>query len=573
MNITPAISTPVGGEIKTKSAVSAETVTAPAAEPKASAPAESFTPQEAGESRMSAAWRGGVRKGVAWGNAVEKPLGGAAAIGLAVAGGLGLAFGGAVVGGIIGGGFGPAVAALSRDGAWNFIKGSFSNVGTAIQLGSTAGAVMGLAGGLVMGKNLGDTVAHTTAFVPGFVAGAVQGFAKPGSVAPPEHKEKKTEHRSELRGVFKSEAKVLGGLGVLSGAVGGFVGGATLTAGVSLVADVAAGNFTFGNFLSTVGTQALIGGAVGGVVLGAVGGYGGEGIARASQWTYDKTIGKATAGQPGIKERIAKKEAELATRQVVLEEKATAIGKETETYRNNHKEASTALDGREDKLSADEKRVTDDLGVIDGRIEKNATADYDKRAATPDATLDTKGDHGIIGNRGSLDQWDSKLTKWQGELNGFRGELQAWEGKLDAKIDRDAAAIFGEERKPIDSHFAGLQKELDAFETKLNGYEADIKRRIDERYRQGINAEKPGVDADLNAARNDKSYSEREKSDARGQRDAADSRHDSAERSLQSAKNRLHSAQSEESSLRSRISSLNSRIGSLEGQLSSCRAS
>jgi predicted nucleic acid-binding Zn-ribbon protein len=575
VNITPAIATRTVSDINTKPAVSAETTTtAPAQENKVSTPSESFTPQAGGESRLSAAWRGGVRKGVAWGSAVEKPLGGAAAIGLAAAGGLALAFGGAVVGGIIGGGFGPAVSALSTHGAWNFIKGSFSNVGTAIQLGSTAGAVMGLAGGLMLGKSAGDSVAHAAAFVPGFVAGSVQGFAKPGSVPAPEHKEKTTtEHRSELRGVFKSEGKVLSGLGVLSGAVGGFVGGATLTAAGSLVADVASGDFTFKSFLNQVGTQALIGGAIGGVGLAAVGGYGGEGIARASQWTYDKTIGRATAGQPNIKERIAQKEAELATRQSSLSEKAEGLAKQTEGYRNDHKANSDALVTREDKIAADEKRVAEDLSTIDGRIEKNATADYESRSAKPDASLDAKGNHGIVGERGSLDQWDAKLTKWQGELNTFRGELQSWEKKLDTKIDQDAAAIFGEERKPIDEHFGGLQKELDAYELKLNNYEADIKRRIDERYRQGINAEKPGVDSELSSARSDKTQSEREKSEARSTRDSAASRHDSAERSLQSAQQRLSNAESEESQLRSRISSLRSRISSLESQLSSCRSS
>lgn len=569
MNIQPAIAPRTGIEIKTNKAVSAEPKTAPA---DVAVPGESFTPQAEGESRMSAAFRGGVRKGVDWGNKLEKPLGGAAAIGLAAAGGLALAFGGAVVGGIVGGGFSPAISSLVNDGAWGFIKGSFSNLGTAIQLGSTAGAVVGLAGGVMLGKSVGDTVARSAAFVPGFVAGGVQGFAKPGSVPAPIHKEKgETEHRTELRGAFRTEAKLLSGMGILSGAVGGFVGGAALTAAGSLVADAASGNFTFSNFINQVGPQALIGGAIGGAALAAVGGYGGEGIARASQWTFDKTIGKATAGQPGIGERIAKKEAELAARETSLTNQADAIGRDTEGYRAEHKANSEALAAREDRAAADEKRVGADLNEIDSRIEKNANTDYDKRSATPDAALDAKGNHGIIGERGSLDQWDQKLTGWQGQLNSFRGELQGWEKKLDTKIDQDAGAIFGDERKPIDGHFGGLQKELDAFEAKLNSYEADIKSRIADRYRQGINAEKPGVDGELNNARSDKANSEREKGDARNSRDAASSRHDSAERALSSAQSRLRNAESEGSSLRSRISSLQSRISSLESQLSSCR--
>ncbi len=573
MNIQTSIAPKIGTEIKTSKAVSADS-TAPAEE-KVSVPAESFTPNEDKTlGRGAAAWQGGIRKGVAWGKTVEKPLGGAAAIGLAAASGVALAFGGAVVGGIIGGGFGPVISAITTEGAWGFVKGSFANVGTAIQWGSTLGAVMGLAGGAVLGKNLGDSVARGAAFVPGFVVGAASGFAKPGSVPAPIHKEKEAPtHRNELRGVFRTEGKVLSGLGVLSGAVGGFVGGAALTAVGSAIGDVASGNFTFSNFLNQVGSQALIGGAIGGVALAAVGGYGGEGIARASQWTYDKTLGRVAAGQPDLKERIAKKQAELSSRQTQLDEKASGIAKQTETYRASHKDASEALSGREDKLATDENQVKEDLGVIDGRIEKNATADYEKRSATPDANLDAKGQHGVIGERGSLDQWDSKLSGWQTQLNTFRGELQAWEKRLDTKIDLDAAAIFSEERKPIDQKYGGLQKELDAFESKLNAYEADIKSRIQDKYRQGINAEKPGVDAELNSARSDKAQSEREESDARNQRDTARSRHDSAERQLSSAKSRLSNAESEGSSLRSRINNLNSRISSLQSQLSSCRAS
>ena len=70
------------------------------AEAPATAPQESFTPEAEGEGRMSAAWRGGVRKGVSWGETLEKPLGGMTAIGLAIGSGLALSLGGAMVGGL-----------------------------------------------------------------------------------------------------------------------------------------------------------------------------------------------------------------------------------------------------------------------------------------------------------------------------------------------------------------------------------------------------------------------------------------------------------------------------------------
>ena len=570
--IAPA-STGAAETLKNKAVVADKTV-ATTAETNASAPNESYTPDAEGESRASAAFRGGVRKGVAWGKAAEKPIGGLSILAGVAIGGTALAFGGAVVGGIIGGGVGPVVASITTEGAWNFLTSSFSNVGTAIQVGSTVGAVAGLVGGAIIGKNVGDTVAHGAAFVPGFVVGYGQGFANPDSIpAPVQGEKEEPKHRSELRGAFRTQAKVLSGFGALSGAVGGFVGGAAVTAAGSLVVDVAAGDFTFKNFASQLSTPAVIGGLIGGASLAVVGGFGGEGVAKATQWTFDKTIGKATAGQPGLRERIEKKEGELEVRQTGLQSKAQDLAQDTESFRANHKATSEALNQREDRVAGDEQRVAQDLSTINTRIENTATAGYEERSAKPDASLDAKGNHAIIGERTSLDAWDSKLNGWQGDLNGFRGELQTWESKLDGKIDKDAAAIFGEERKPIDEHFGGLQKELDAFEKKMDSYEADIKSRIDSKYRSGISAEKPGVDSDLSSARSEKQSSERDKSDARSQRDSAASRNDSAERSLSSAKSRLRSAESEGNSLQSRVSQLHGRISSLQSQLNSCRVS
>lgn len=313
--------------------------------------------------------------------------------------------------------------------------------------------------------------------------------------------------------------------------------------------------------------ELLIGGAIGGVALAAVGGKGGESIAHLTQWSYDNTIGKAIANKPGIKERVAKKEEALNGRQQELEGKAKDLQEKAENYRAEHRTASQGLKEREDELLGNETKVAGDIEVVDARIEKNANSDYQGRAARPDASLDAKGEHQIVGKRDSLKQWDEKLNKWQGELNGFRDELNSWEKKLDKKIDIDAGAIFAEERKPIDSHFGSLQKELDAFEAKLTKYEADINSRIAERYRQGINSQKPGVESDLASARSDKAQSERELGDARLQRDNARARKESANSQLSSAQNRLNSALNEQNNLRNRINDLNNRISRLEAEL------
>lgn len=535
---------------------------------------ETFVAQSEGESRNSAALRAGIRKGVDWGQKVERPLGGAAAIATAIAGGAALSFGGAVVGAMVGGGFAPVISSLTSDGLIDFMAKSFSAVGTAAQIGSTAGAVMGLAGGAVIGSNIGGSIAQTAAFPFGFAAGYAQGLSDPSSVPPPDTKEpQEPSHRSELRGAFRAQGRVLSGAGVLSGAVGGFVGGAALTTAGSLIADMASGDFTFSNFISNVPSAALVGGAIGGVALGAVGGYGGEGIARATQWGYDKTIGKAMAGKPGLKERLEKREGALNERQETLEQRTESLAEQTASYRAQHQEASQQLDLREDAMNKDEKLVSGELNTVQTRIEDNATNDFRQRAASADPALDATGAHPIIGERSSLDSWEEKLQGWNRELDTFQGSLTEWEGRLDQTIDKEAGLIFSEERKPIDTHFAGLHRELDAFETEMDQYEESILSRIEARFEQRVGAERPGLEQELASAKQEKVTAEREQSEALRSRDSAASRLRSAESSRDSARSRLRRAESEGTTLTARIASLNSRVSQLQSQVNSCRSS
>ncbi len=574
MNIQPAIA-PLRTGANEKIAPKTETQARPTEDaPVQPSLQETFVVQSEGESRNSAAFRAGIRKGVDWGQKVERPLGGAAAIATAIAGGAALSFGGAVVGAMVGGGFAPVIGSLTSNGVMDFMAKSFSAVGTAAQIGSTAGAVMGLAGGAVIGSNIGGSIAQTAAFPFGFTAGYAQGLSDPSSVPPPAAKEpSEPGHRSELRGAFRAQGRVLSGAGVLSGAVGGFVGGAALTTAGSLIADMASGDFTFSNFISNVPSSALIGGAIGGVALGAVGGYGGEGIARASQWGYDKTLGKAMAGKPGLKERLEKREGSLNERQGTLELRSENLAEQTASYRAQHQEASQGLLQREDAMGQDEKSISGELSTVQTRIEENANNDFRQRAASSDPALDASGAHSIIGERSSLDSWDEKLQGWNRELDTFQGTLNEWEGRLDQTIDKEAGAIFSEERKPIDSHFAGLHKELDAFETKMDQYEESILSRIEARFDQRVGSEKPGLERDLANAKKEKATAERDRNEALRSRDSAASRLSSAESSRDSARSRLRRAESETSTLSSRVASLNSRVSQLQSQLNSCRSS
>ena len=535
------------------------------------APQESF--QAEGEGRGSAAWRGGIRKGVSWGEKLQKPIGGMTAVAMLAGGGLALSLGGAMVGGLVGGSFGPTVAALQGGGIGGFFSNSFSNLGTAVKIGSAIGGTAGAVGGLALGINVGGTVAKAAAFPVGFAVGALQGAAKPGSGPPPVSSQDNDspEFKTEHRGLIHTTGVLGAGIGLLSGASGGFVTGATLMAAGSLVTDAVSGDFSFGNFVSQLGSKAMLGGAIGGAGGALLGFYGGEmAFGTIPQLAVNKFGG---ASRIDIQDKVEKKEIALNERANGLDTQASQLETETAAYREQHAEASAALVKREDQMKQNEDVLSGELNTIDTRIEKNAQADYDKRSATPDPSIDAKGDHGVIGERKTLDAWDSKLNGWQGDLNNFRSELIGWEKKLDNKIDVEAGAIFGEERKPIDKNFSGLHGQLDNFESKLNKYEVDINNRIQNRYESGMASEKPGVMSDLRDARREKERSESELRDARSEKDSAESRHNAARRQRSNAESRLRSAQNDESSLRSRIRNLNSRISSLQSQLSSCRSS
>ena len=81
----------------------------------AAAPQESFTPQIQGEDSR---FKAGIRKGAAWGGAMEKTLGTATGLGIAIGSGLALSLGGAMVGGLVGGSFGSAVPPIRHFSSW-----------------------------------------------------------------------------------------------------------------------------------------------------------------------------------------------------------------------------------------------------------------------------------------------------------------------------------------------------------------------------------------------------------------------------------------------------------------------
>lgn len=563
MNVTTRLNLTPATVVSAASLATATDAAAPAASPQAAPKAEE--PKES--SALSRAVRAGMRKGASWGDNMSTTVGGAT--GLVVTGlvGYGMTIGGATVGALIGGGLGPVLAAISGAGPLGIIGGAFAAAGTMAKAGMILGGVTGVLGGWKLGTAVGGTVAGAVGAVPGFVVGAAQGLAGKETPPPPVKEKKPEAPPTELRGVLKPTAQVVSGVSTLSGAVGGFVVGGTLAAAGSLAHTAISQAATFSQFAAALPTTALIGGAIGAALLGYIGGKGGLQLTKAAQWTWDKTGGKLLENRRPTGKVLKENRERLEAREQDLNQRAAAVKTGSETLRTEHKAASERLAKEEDRVAGEEQTSGAELKVVETRIEDRGQAGFRDRAAKPDAALDAKGDHAIIGKRNTLDQWSGQLNNWKGTLDDFDARLQKWEAGLDQKIDKGAADIFREERKPIDEHFGGLRKELDAFEQRLNEYEAKIRSEIQSKFGQRIGVEKPPVEAEVRSARSEANSAENERSRAQSSANAARSSLSAAEAAAASARNELNRAESENSSLRNDINRLRARISELDSAI------
>lgn len=273
-------------------------------------PADSNPPAPPADSFGGKIGKKALQTGIAWGNATGTVVGGAGGLSTAMAGLYVGVLGGAVVGATLGGGIGPMLGAVSGKGALGFLGTTFSTMGTAAKAGVLLGGLAGGAGAFSIGNSVGNLAGKVVGFPLGAAVGAAQGIGQAaedaatggsstttGTGGGPGHTNHKTD-LNKMNGITATAAAVVSGVGLLSGASGGFIAGAGVASTGNLVSGLLARNVS----LSAIGGAALTGGIVGAAVFGVIGGVGGWKLVKGTQkvvgWVSDKISSNNTPPTP-----------------------------------------------------------------------------------------------------------------------------------------------------------------------------------------------------------------------------------------------------------------------------------
>ncbi|MBI3926532.1 MAG: hypothetical protein HY319_13410 [Armatimonadetes bacterium] len=202
------------------------------------------------------------------GEAIQLTVGGMAGLGLLLPGMYAGVLGGAVLGTVFGTGLGPMLSSVASNGALEFLSTTWHTTTTAARVGMVVGGLSGLIGGWKTGTSLGSGL------------GKIFGAAGDDPKAPP---------RLNLRGLRGLYTSFVTGAGTLSGAAGGGVMGASVGSAGSLIHGLLV-NGVNPEALSSLGTAALIGGAIGMSAGGLMGARGGFNLAKGSLRAVDRVL-------------------------------------------------------------------------------------------------------------------------------------------------------------------------------------------------------------------------------------------------------------------------------------------
>lgn len=206
-----------------------------------------------------------VREGSDFGNAVQMGAGGIGALALIIPCMYAGVIGGAVVGSMLGLGFGPIAGSVASHGFMGMLSTVWTSTSTVAKAGMVLGGVSGLLGGWATGTGIGNAL--------GRVFGA--------------DKEDPSKH-VKINGPIKGTIGfVTVGGGALAGGVGGGILGASVASAGSLIHGLTLNGFNMAA-MSNMGSAALIGGGIGLVAFGAMGMAGGYKIAKTAARLVDK---------------------------------------------------------------------------------------------------------------------------------------------------------------------------------------------------------------------------------------------------------------------------------------------
>ncbi|MCE7873147.1 hypothetical protein DYH09_22615 [bacterium CPR1] len=224
---------------------------------------QSLTPQS--ESQAAPQDQAQLSEGSEFGNAVKMGVGGVGALALIIPCMYAGVIGGAVVGSMLGLGFGPIAGAVTSNGFLGMVGTVWQSTSTVAKAGMVLGGVSGLLGGWATGTGVGNAV--------GRLFGA--------------DKEDPSKH-VKISGPIKGTIGfVTVGGGAVAGGVGGGILGASVASAGSLIHGLTLNGFNMAA-MSNMGSAALIGGGIGLVAFGAMGMMGGYKVAKTAARLVDK---------------------------------------------------------------------------------------------------------------------------------------------------------------------------------------------------------------------------------------------------------------------------------------------
>jgi len=418
------------------------------------------------------------------GDAVGRVTGGAAGIGGAVAGAWLGSLGGAATMGVLGLG-----AILAGEGGFSILGSAFSTAGTLAR----AGIVVATACGAVGGYYLGEKAGYVGGYVPsallslpvGVVSGAVKSLAGTPIAYLEKEKSAPVEPERVKSKLEKTVGSVIGGVGVLSGAAGGFALGGLVASGASLTSGLIARDVAFKAILSSGAWGAAIGAGVGAVLLG-VGGYklvdGAGDLAHAAgrKLARGKERVELDMRSQELDKRISGLEAAASQLKVQQEKTDAYFAAATQAVADSKVDAEKRLVQADDKIVADsqamDRKETEKNAELDGKLAEVAdkTARQDElaqgRANVDLSNLQSREENKYQTRKGQLASWESNMNSRQTE----------WERKnreADQIVEKEASRRTEATRSQLESAFQTRKSGLDRREAGLKSDQSKLDAR------------------------------------------------------------------------------------------------
>jgi hypothetical protein len=342
------------------------------------------------------------RAQTAWKDSFESTLGRAGGIATSV-GALSVGvLGGAAIAAAAQWGVGPTLEFLGQAGAGGFLTEAIQYSGSITNMGLAFGGVAGAAGAIGawnVGKTLGGGVGRAAGSLLGSPVGVVTGIKKgveslangeePLTAGPEQKPDRRVS--KPMNGAQKTLATVVGGVGVVGGAAGGFALGASLLATGGLM---------------DLGTAAVAGGVIGGVAFAALGGMGGIRVGRGAGKLWDKAINRLRGESLGQRmERVENKEQALRGLRIETETRVQGAHQQ-------HRQRTAELDELQQQNENREQQVQSGLETIDQTVESEAQATFHQSSE-------------------ELHEWDQRLDDLQSRLDKRQAEIEAKQAAFD----------------------------------------------------------------------------------------------------------------------------------------------